>query len=225
MFQVRGDLWSLPPFGAWHPCLSRATWNRLSRAASYQVLISQKKNGDSTTFLGNLFQCLTVCNFFLLRWNGISYLLSCPWETLRRVLSIFFTLSTTYLFSVIRCTLSLLFSRKNSLSSLSLLYLSLRSLSDLSGLLLFLLPYIPVILVLGSPVLMHWFQFSRYVLLMLKKRGKIISLNPMAEFLLMWPRILLAFFLAMVHQWLVGNLFSTRAFSTNLFSKCSSPGR
>ena len=127
---------------------------------SSRLLMKMSKKGKSTTTLGNLCQhsvtliqnvsqCSDGNSCILVR---VHYLLSCPWATLRRVCSIFFTLSIRYSFRVISFPLSLLFPRKNSLSSLSLLCMS-----DLSSLLLFLLHYIPVSLVLGSPALMSVF--------------------------------------------------------------------
>ena len=59
------------------PCQSRVTYSRLHRTASRQVL-NISRDGDSTTSLGNLFQCfvtLKVSKLFLLfRWNFLCFI-------------------------------------------------------------------------------------------------------------------------------------------------------
>jgi len=45
------------------PCSDRGSWSRLSRTTSSQVLCLSK-DGDATTSLGNLFQCLMASYCF-----------------------------------------------------------------------------------------------------------------------------------------------------------------
>jgi len=60
-------------------CRSRVTYSRLHRTLSRRVL-NISREGDSTTYLGSLFQCsvtLRVKKFFLMfRWNFLCFSLS-----------------------------------------------------------------------------------------------------------------------------------------------------
>ena len=106
------------------PCQSRVTCSRLHRTLSRRIL-NISREGDSTTSLGNLFQCSVthrVKKFFLMfRWNFLCFIL-CP---LLLVLSLGTTeesgpiLLTPTLQIFITSTFSLVFFRLNKPSSLS----------------------------------------------------------------------------------------------------------
>lgn len=110
---------------------SRFTYSRLPEAMSNHVL-SINKDGGSTTFLGNLFQCLNTITvkkafFLMFKWNFSTCVIvsGCvPGHHWEESNSLFFapSLQVLYTLGISSPTSSLLFPRLNSTISLSLSY-------------------------------------------------------------------------------------------------------